>query len=168
MPMLGQHTFMGSTAKPLATDASIDATKQTAAGVALPLLELFLFPLGDLEFRGLFCLPGLLDGFLPGLLDVFLPPFFPLELDLAGVACLGFPAGPLCEKLHLSPRSQRPLFQKMHSFFLPLPLGDWVLDGDRPRLESLLGLVDGVLLDGTSCLNVQFSLVQPPLFHLTH
>jgi hypothetical protein len=30
-----------------------------------------------------------------------------------------------------------------------------------------LGLVEGVLLDGTSCLNVQFSLVHPPLFHLT-
>ena len=153
MPMLGQHTFVGSIAKPLATDASIEATKQTAAGVALPLLELFLFPLGDLEFLGLLGLPGLLDDFLPGLLDVFLPPFFPLELDLAGVACLGFPAGPLCEKLHL--------------FFLPLPLGDWVLDGERPLLESLLGLVDGVLLDGTSRLNVQFSSVHPPLFHFT-
>ena len=167
MPMLGQHTFVGSIAKPLATDASIEATKQTAAGVALPLLELFLFPLGDLEFLGLLGLPGLLDDFLPGLLDVFLPPFFPLELDLAGVACLGFPAGPLCEKLHLSPRSHLPLFQKMHSFFLPLPLGDWVLDGERPLLESLLGLVDGVLLDGTSRLNVQFSSVHPPLFHFT-
>ena len=53
MPMLGQHTFVVSIANPLAADASIDATKQTAAGVALPLLELFLFPLGDLEFLGL-------------------------------------------------------------------------------------------------------------------
>ena len=166
MPMLGQQTFAGSIAKPLATDASMDATKQTAAGVALPLLELFLFPFGDLEFLVLLGLPGLLDDFLPGLLDVFLP-FFPLELDLAGVACLGFPAGPLCEKLHLSPRSYLPLFQKMHSFFLPFPLGDWVLDGDRPRLESLFGFVEGVLLEGTSCLNVQFSLVHPPLFHFT-
>ena len=73
MPMLGQHTFVVSIANPLATDASIDATKQTAAGVALPLLELFLFPLGDLEFLGLLGLPGLLDDFLPGLLEVFLP-----------------------------------------------------------------------------------------------
>ena len=166
MLTLGQHTFAGSIAKPLATDASMDATKQTAAGVALPLLELFLFPFGDLEFLGLLGLPGLLDDFLPGLLDAFLP-FFPLELDLAGVACLGFPAGPLCEKLHLSPRSHLPLFQKMHSFFLPFPLGDWVLDGDRPRLESLFGFVEGVLLEGASCLNVQFSLVHPPLFHFT-
>jgi hypothetical protein len=35
-----------------------------------------VFPLGDLEFLGLFGLPGLLDDFLPGILDVFLPPFF--------------------------------------------------------------------------------------------
>ena len=109
--MLGQHTFAGSIAKPLATDASMDATKQTAAGVALPLLELFLFPFGDLEFLVLLGLPGLLDDFLPGLLDVFLP-FFPLELDLAGVACLGFPAGPLCENCTCHPAHIFPFSRK--------------------------------------------------------
>ena len=71
------------------------------------------------------------------------------------------------EKLQSAPLSQRPRFQKMHSFFLPLPLGDWVLDGKRPLLLSRLGLVDRGLLDGTSCLYVQLSFVHPPLFHFT-
>ena len=103
-------------------DASMEATRQTAAGVAPPDDWAPFFPFGDLELRGLF-FPGLREDFLPGLLDDFLLPFLPLDDDLAGVACLGLPAGPLCKNLQLSPLSQRPRFQKMHSFF-PFPLGD--------------------------------------------
>ena len=126
---------------PLATDASIEATRQTAAGVVLLGPEPELFPLGDLEPLGLLDFPGLREFFRPGLREDFFPPFLPLEVGLAGVACRGFPVGPSWENLHFAPFSQRPLFQKTRSFF-PLPFGEWVLDGERPRLLSLLGLVE--------------------------
>ena len=117
------------------TDASMEATRHTAAGVVLLGPEP-LFPLGDLDPLGLLGLLGLCDFFRPGLRDDFLP-FLPLDADLAGVACLGLPDGPSWENLHLAPLSHRPCFQKIHSF-LPFPLGDCVLDGERPRLLSLL------------------------------
>ena len=144
MVALGQ-TFVGMIGIPLATDVrddvSIEATRQTAAGVVLLGPEHYLFPLGDLEPLGLLDFPGLREFFRPALRDDFLPPFLPLDVDLAGVACLGFPDGPSWENLHSAPLSQHPLFQKAHSF-LPLPLGEWALDGERPRLLSLLGLVE--------------------------
>ena len=164
MVALGQQTFSGKTGIPLATDASMEATRHTAAGVVLLGPEP-LFPLGDLDPLGLLGLLGLCDFFRPGLRDDFLP-FLPLDADLAGVACLGLPDGPSWENLHLAPLSHRPRFQKIHSF-LPFPLGDCVLDGERPRLLSLLGFVERSLLEGTSCLYGQFSVEQPPLFHLT-
>ena len=157
----GTQTFSGKTGIPLATVASMEATRHTAAGVVL-LGPDPLFPLGI----GLLGLPGLCDFFRPGLRDDFLP-FLPLDVDLAGVACLGLPDGPSWENLHLAPLSHRPHFQKIHSF-LPFPLGDCVLDGERPRLLSLLGFVERSLLEGTSCLHGQFSIEQPKLFHLTH
>eukprot|EP00435_Cladocopium_sp_Y103_P014522 s311_g3.t1 len=84
MLVLGQQTLMGSAARPLATDASIEATKHTAAGDAL--LGPEFFPFGDLEFRGLLDdFPGLLDFFRPGLLDDFRPPFLSLDAERAGV-----------------------------------------------------------------------------------
>ena len=75
------------------TDASMDATKQTAAGEALE-LEADPLGFGDLEFFGLLERPGLREFLRLGLRVDF---FFPLEsllAERARVACLGLPAEP--------------------------------------------------------------------------
>ena len=75
------------------TDASMDATRHTAAGEALE-LEADPLGFGDLEFFGLLERPGLREFFRLGLLADF---FFPLEsllAERAGVARLGLPAEP--------------------------------------------------------------------------
>lgn len=118
------------------TDASMDATKQTAAG---DVLELDADPLGfgDLEFFGLFERPGLLEFLRFGLRANF---FFPLEsllAERAGVACLGFPAEPSCKNLHSAPRSHLPCFQNLQIFF-PLPFGLGELDRSVERPLGLL------------------------------
>ena len=103
------------------TDASMDATKQTAAGDAFE-LEADPLVFGDLEFLGLLERPGLLEFLRFGLLADF---FFPLESLLAepaGVACLGFPAEPSCKNLQSAPRSHLPCLQNLQTF-LPLPFG---------------------------------------------
>ena len=155
----GQHTTG------LACDmvANRDAIRQTAAGDALALgaaaaLDLGL-PLGDLGDLGDFDLEVLRLFFL--LLRSL--PFESCEVDLAGVALLGLPGFPSCLNLQSFPLLHLPCFQNLQTLLLsPRP------EGDLPRLGSrLLSLPFRVGFGGgTSCLNLQLSSEQPPLFHL--
>ena len=61
----------------------------------------------------------------------------------------------------LAPRLQRPAFQNLRAI-LEVSLFSFPLDCERP-LGLLVALFSRFL--GTSCLNGQFSLLQPPLFH---
>ena len=76
------------------TDASMDATKHTAAGEGFEVLAAAPFDLGDLEPFGLLEWLGLLDPFFRLPLPGFLLFLESLLADLAGVACRGLPDGP--------------------------------------------------------------------------
>ena len=158
--MLGQPFPVAS---PSTDDASMDATRQTAAGVTLgderfeppePLEPFDFREPSDPDRRPLLSLLPLLSFFRLSFLSL------PRELrdpDLAGVALRGF-CLPAWENSQSFPRLQRPAFQYLH-VILDLSLPSRLVE--RP----LLGF--RVFFGGVSCLYVQFSLVQLPLFHAT-
>ena len=134
-----QITSTGGIKQALETDASIDAMRQTAAGDALGVSGLPVFPFGDRVSL------GLLEPFWtrersfprPGLL---LPFFFKsLGEGLTGIAARGdLDCFPSWLNRHSLPLVHRPCFQNLQTCFF-LFLHVLSLDGDLPLSDEGLG-----------------------------